>query len=517
MECINGIVPGLGTARGALETLQNGTWVRRSFPEVGQDVASAVAFLRSLGISGGQRVGFIGSNCYEWIVADLACLALGVVAVPFEQQDTRSCEDLIRTYQLATLLTDRADRLEQGQSVQPFSAVMAHSSGAGSWTAHRWSPEEILAIKFTSGSTQLPKALAAKAKSADDSIAAVQELFEHQPGDRVLVFLPLQLLQQRYWIYSAILFHFDVIVVSAAHVLAALRVARPTVIMGVPEFFETLRSSFLRDIQGDRCARAELAGYRFINRITGGALSRVLGLPRFKRRLGGRVRYLWTGSAPASRESLRFFAEMGVPLLQGYGMNELCIVSKNSLRHHRRGSVGRLLPNKEVQIGPDGEVLVRNRYEVANGYLHCAAGESERTFRADGFVATGDLGYLDSAGYLYITGRKKDLIVLPSGKKIDPNKIESAVQLSGLVECCLAYTTPGLRIALLLKPRPGIDAAAIEALVQRLNSTFAPEERIAATREIPEPFSVENGLLTSQFKLKRTRILEKYAASGGAN
>ena len=510
MACVNQIVPALAGSRGALEVPRNGALTRRSFPEVAGDVARAVAFFRSLGLAAGERVGFLGANCYEWIVADLAGVALGLVAVPFEQNERRDLKELAATYELKILLTDRPEGVASGGVARPFGAVAQSAGVVERVTAHRYSPEETFAIKFTSGSTHEPKALAAKAKSVDDSIASVQELFHHHSKDRVLVFLPLQLLQQRYWIYSAILFEFDVIVVSAAHALGVMTTARPTVIMGVPGFFEALRESFVRDNQRTRYTRALFTAYRLLNRWSGSGLSRITGFPRFKRRLGGQVRYLWTGSAPASEQSLGFFQEMGVPLLQGYGMNELCIVSKNTLQHHKLGSVGRLLPNKEVRIGTDGEILVRNVYEVADRYLRCAPGESELTFLPDGFVATGDLGYLDADGFLYITGRRKDLIVLSNGKKLDPNRIEQPIRSSGLVECCLAYATPAQRIALLVKRRPETDPAEIEALVGTVNESFATEERIAAIHEIPEAFTVENGLLTSQFKLKRQSILDRY-------
>jgi long-chain acyl-CoA synthetase len=512
MECINRVVSSLADSRGTLEMLRGGSLVRRPFSEVARDVSRCVEFFRSLGISTRERIGFIGSNRYEWVVADLACLAMGLVSVPFDQHETREAGQLVAAYDLQVILTDREDLIAESPAVHSFEALLDSPPIPYPLCGYRYSSDDVISIRFTSGSTEVPKALAAKAKSADDSIAAVQELFRHESGDKLLVFLPLQLLQQRYWIYSAILFHFAVVVVSAAHALAVGRIAQPTVIMGVPEFFESLRGSIIKDLRKSIFRRSMFAAYRILNRCTFGALSKTMRLPQVKKRLGGRVRYLWTGSAPASDQTLRFFEEMGVPLLQGYGMNEVCIVSKNTLRHNRRGSVGKLLPNKEVRIGPDGEVQVRCVYEVADSYLYCAPGENESTFLSDGFVATGDLGYLDADGYLYISGRKKDLIVLSSGKKINPNKIEHQVQGFGLTECCMASAPDTRHIVLLLRRRPGVDRAAIDAMIGAVNWTLASEERICGTHEIPEAFSVENGLLTSQFKLRRALISEKFGS-----
>src|SRR5690606_17309951 len=184
--------------------------------------------------------------------------------------------------------------------------------------------------------------------------------------------------------YSAILFDHDVAVVPHRLALAALRRNRPTVVMGVPEFLETLVKGF--DTQGKEASE------------------------RFNTFLGGRVRYLWTGSAPITKSTLQIYEQLGVAVFQGYGMNETCIVSKNFPGSNRVGSVGRVLPNKIVRIDSTGQILVKSRFPVTDRYLNMAAQEWETTFRKDGYIATGDTGHFDEGGYLYITGRLKEII-----------------------------------------------------------------------------------------------------------
>ena len=195
-------------------------------------------------------------------------------------------------------------------------------------------------------------------------------MFTHGPDDDILVFLPLSLLQQRYWVYSALAYGHDVTISSYAAAFATMRRTRPTVVMGVPGFFETAR----RHIEGE----AARHGTSLVEAARG--------------LFGDRIRYLWTGSAPASPAVLEFFDDCGLPIFEGYGLNETCIVSKNHPGAHRRGSVGRVLPGKRVLIDADGVVSVQSDDPVDERYTYAAPGESERVFRAGGVVRTGDLG-----------------------------------------------------------------------------------------------------------------------------
>jgi long-subunit acyl-CoA synthetase (AMP-forming) len=359
-------------------------------------------------------------------------------------------------------------------------------------------PHDATTIKFTSGSTGEPKGLAATVGSIDSSISAVQALFRHGDGDSLFVFLPLSLLQQRYWIYSALRFGHDVTVSTYEAAFPALRQAGATVVMGVPAFYETARNHVE--------ARAR--------RMAGGAVPAPAHLRDAARELfGGRIRYLWTGSAAARPATLAFFADAGLPIYEGYGLNETCIVAKNHPQAHRPGSVGQVLPGKKVTFDASGRISVHSEHPVNWRYEHAAPGESERVFAPDGTVRTGDLGYLDEDGFLFILGRADDVVVLDNGRNILVRPLEEFLKESPAIgECVVACPGQSRLVAVISPAGDPPDTAAIAAQVAAAGAAFGAELRIGDIVIAPEPFSVGNGMLTSQFKPRRRRIAEAYLA-----
>jgi long-subunit acyl-CoA synthetase (AMP-forming) len=345
-------------------------------------------------------------------------------------------------------------------------------------------------LKFTSGSSGEPKGLAASVGSVDCSVSAIQQLFRHGPDDDLFLFLPLSLLQQRYWIYSALVFGHDVTVSSYEAAFPALGLARPTVVMGVPGFYETAMKYLTGRAASSGRPVAELAAQFF----------------------GGRIRYLWTGSAPARPELLSFFTEAGLPIYEGYGLNETCIVAKNAPSAHRPGSVGRVLPGKSVSFDADGVISIRSDYPVSDGYAYCQPGESERMFVGPGLVRTGDLGYLDDDGFLYIRGRADDVIVLDNGRKIVVRPIEEKLKASPAIEDCVLFCPAQTALVAVVSPASEpADEAAIFEHVRRSNEELAADQQIARVVIARPRFTVENGLLSGQFKPRRQQILERFA------
>jgi long-chain acyl-CoA synthetase len=356
----------------------------------------------------------------------------------------------------------------------------------------RYGPRDVTTIKFTSGSTGEPKGLAATAGSIDASINAVQDMFEHTAGDNLFLFLPLSLLQQRYWIYSALRFGHDVTVSTYEAAFPALRGVGATVVMGVPAFYETAKNHIE--------ARARRG-------VIGGDV-RAAARDLF----GDRIRYLWTGSAPARPSMLRFFTEAGMPIYEGYGLNETCIVAKNHPRAHREGSVGQVLPGKKVLFDADGLISVHSEHPVNVRYEYAAPDESERVFAPDGTVRTGDLGYLDDDGFLFIRGRADDVVVLDNGRNVLVRPLEEFLKASPAIEECVVLCS-GSRaqsrlVAVVSAAGDPPDASAITARVAAANAVLG--ERISDLLIAPEPFSIGNGMLTSQFKPRRQRIAETY-------
>jgi len=463
--------------------------------ELDRCAAAVARHLRDLGVGPRDRIGVMAKNCIEWVILDLATLKLGAVVAGFEtgRFDARTMGEL---YGLKLLFVD--DGSENAPNTIALAAVAdwAREPLRPQDTAPLhpgYAPDDICAIKFTSGSTGQPKGLEATVGSVDDSLSSVTKLFGHGDGDNILVFLRLALLQQRYWIYSALAYGHDVTVTTMDEVLPAAQAVGPTVIMGVPGFFDGVKAQ-IENAAGydpqDIAARHEI----------------------IQRRLGGRIRYLWTGSAPASRALLDFYNGCGVALFEGYGLNETCIVAKNCPSAFRIGSVGKLLPNKTVEFDADGILIVGGDHPVNTHYSWCAPGDNEKMFLPDGRVRTHDLGYFDDDGYLYILGRADDIITLSSGRNVLVRPLEERLREHPDVHECVLYGTGRPFLTAIVSPAtPAVNETGLKRHLDEMNRTALPEQQIRGLVVATEPFSIENELLTSQFKPKRREIHRRYA------
>ncbi|MEU8588228.1 AMP-binding protein [Streptomyces sp. NPDC048664] len=451
--------------------------------------------LRERGIGPGSRIGVLAANSLEWVLLDLAALRLKAETAGLEPGKFAPSAELMGAYGLDVLFTDQDPAGLAG--AVPMDTVWDLTEPGGTGAAEdlpavTWEPGEVTTIKFTSGSTGVPKGLGATVGSIDSSLAAVQQIFGHGTDDHLFVFLPLSLLQQRYWVYSALLHGHDLTISTYEAAFAALRRARPTVVMGVPAFFETAR----RQIEARHRRAAAGTDLRQTARVL----------------FGDRIRYLWTGSAPAAAAVHRFYAEAGLALWEGYGMNETCIVTKNHPGAHREGSVGQVLPGKEVLIDADGVIHVRSAHPVNTRYLYARPGDSEKVFAPDGTVRTGDLGHLDEDGFLFVHGRADDVIVLDNGRKIVVRPVEELMRADPAVgECVLFSPTQTDLVAVVSPASTPADHGAIAARLAAVNAVTTADEHISRVIVADPPFSIDNDLLTSQYKPKRARIEAAYA------
>ncbi|MFC7986854.1 AMP-binding protein [Streptomyces sp. NPDC057336] len=460
------------------------------------DLAGRLALhLRRLGLRRGDRIGILARNSLEWVLLDLAALRLGVMTAGFEAGKFTADRGLLDGYGLKLLFSDE-ESTDPGVLPLTEARRMAFDDITGDLPAVVYGPQDETTLKFTSGSTGTPKGLAATAGSIDGSLNTVQELFAHGPDDELFVFLPLSLLQQRYWVYSALCFGHDLTVSAYGSALPALRRTRPTVVMGVPAFYELAR----RHIEARVTDVAEA--------------DRPQALREAARRLfGGRVRYLWTGSAPADPTTLRFFNSCALPIYEGYGMNETCIVAKNHPGATREGSVGQVVPGKTVLLDEHGNISVRSDFPVNRRYTYAAPGVSERVFAPDATVRTGDVGHLDADGFLYITGRADDVVALDNGRNVAVRPIEDRMRQSPAIAECLVFSPGGGELVAVVSPAgAGPDEAAVAAHLGRVNAQAGRYEHVSRAVVAPEPFSVENGLLSSQYKPLRQKIRAAFAA-----
>ncbi|MET8849732.1 AMP-binding protein [Amycolatopsis sp. NPDC004625] len=451
--------------------------------------ATAVARrLRALGIGRGSRVGIVSRNRIEWLLLDLAVLKLGAVTAGFEA-DRFDPAQVGAAFDLALVFAEEAAGAVH--TMDEVAGWAAEPDGEPLPPHPGYDPADICTIKFTSGSTGAPKGLEATVASINSDMAAVQEMFHHTDGDNLLSFMGMWFLQQRYWPYSALVHGHDITMTTYDEALDVAPLARPTVVMGVPGFYE------------DLMARLEAAGP-----IPDVDRRREL----VQERLGGRIRYLWTGSAPARRVLLDFFHDCGVPLYEGYGLTEVCIVAKNHPGAFRLGSVGRLLPGKTVRFAENGALIFGSRHPVNTRYTWAAPGVNEQTFLPTGEVKTADLGHLDEDGFLYLRGRIDDYFSLTTGRTVFVSKIEERLRGHPDIHQCALYGTDRSHLSVVVSPAsPDADHESIRRFVAEGNRDVPTEERVHAIVVAPEPFSMDNGLLTRQLKLRRRDVHERFA------
>jgi long-chain acyl-CoA synthetase len=536
--------------------------------------------LATIGLEAGHRVALVAESRPEWLLADFAVLASGGVVVPV--YPTLSAEQVafvLRDAEVRLAVVSSADQLQKvlavASSVPSLSAVvvmddvapveapplrvlpMAEVEAAGhrrlqdGWgigrefhdRAQAVQPSDLATIIYTSGTTGEPKGVMLTHGNLVANIDGVNQVLEVGEEDVALSFLPLCHAFERMVAYVYLVNGVSMIFAESMETIARdLKTVRPTVMTGVPRVFEKLHARILasgRETTGLRRRVFEravtLATERGRRLSSGQSLSLWLRLQsavaervvyaRVRDGVGGRLRFAVSGSAALRRDLGWFFYGAGIPIIEGYGLTEtapvLCVTPLEAIRF---GTVGPPLPNVELRIAADGEILARGP-NVMQGYL----GRPEDTAAAlrDGWFHTGDIGELDEAGYLRITDRKKDLIVLSSGKKIAPQPIEAGLKADPLVaEAMVVGEKRNYGAALLIPdfevlarraggPAPADEAARARLLerddvrqwfqeaVDAVNAQLARHEQIKRFALLARELSVQGGDLTPTLKIKR--------------
>jgi long-subunit acyl-CoA synthetase (AMP-forming) len=502
----------------AIAHLKAATWRSIDYAELARDVAQAAERLRACGVERGVRIGLRATNGYEWIVYDLALLALGCVNVAFPEAFLRAAADeLIEKYDLALLLLSERDRVER--PISEFALFLEDKRIAPIRRPKRPPEPDPAAIPtwiFSSGTSGRLKCIEVRGDGVEHLIESFVAVIPFVPDDRVLVFLPLSNLQQRLMAFGALWYGRTIVLAEPASLFRALQGGHPTIVIAPPLFYETVENKY-------RALSAPV-------RAALGVANRALAAPVFPRSvreralrgvhrrlydsLGGRVRVLITGMAHTRRSTLEFFRAVGLPLFEAYGVTECGLVAVNSAAHNRLGSVGRPLDDGSVRIAADGEILVTREKLLSRGYLFEDAAESAGTFIAGDTVATGDVGHFDRDGYLYISGRKKEIIVTSGGYKVHPELLEAQIDQSPSVARSVVFGEEGMRslcavVSLRSDARPDAEAG-VREWVGRVNAANPEPSHIGKVVLTREQFTADNGLLTRNLKIDRRAVLRQF-------
>lgn len=490
----------------AVLTFEKGQVVRRSHPQVHADVQAAVERLRAWCVRPGMRVGIRAPNCYEWLVHDLALLELRAVSVAFTD-DFASADPgaLCEQYHLALLLAPGEDgAFEPVASTSGTPEVSPDPDFDRPW------------LIFSSGSSGGVKGITLSRRGVEQNVEAFTGAVGPRPDDRALLFLPLSNFQQRQIYYSAFWHGFDVIVTDPARLFRAMKELEPTTLIAPPMFFEVFETRFGNLPRWKQMAARALGKLALAlpSRSAGQRLARLVFQDAYQA-LGGRMRLMVTGMAPIKRSTLELFALMQLPLFETYGATECGSLAINVPGAHRLGSVGKLLPGVQVKLAPDGELIVHRQHLMALGYFQCAAGENESTFIGDNLVATGDVGRFDADGFLYLVGRKKEIIVTAGGEKVHPEAAEAEIDRCPDVAKSVVLGDGTLKnLVTVVLPKNPEDPEARRRIQRHVEGVSALRPSLSIEKVIftDVAFSRENGLLRPNLKLDRRRISERFSA-----
>ena len=555
-----------------------------SSKEVMERVRDVSLGLGALGLSRGDRVAIVSESRPEWLISDLAILAAGGITVPIYPTlsaaqaryilhdcgarlaivSTRLQLEKIQEIRHQLPALEALIVIEEGvsatsPSVMTFAqlAERGHARMVSEWGAAREfrdaarqaRPEDLATIIYTSGTTGEPKGVMLTHASLVANMYAAAEAFAVHETDVALSFLPLSHSFERMVSYVYLLCGVTVVFAETFDTIGRdVARVRPTVLTGVPRVYEKMHSRIVEKGQSSSTARAALfrwaagvAAARGRAALLGRAASPLVGIQaafadrlvfsRIREGVGGRVRYLVSGSAPLPAAIAEFFHGVGLPIIEGYGLTETApILTVNPPTAPRAGTVGKAIAGVELRIAADGEILARGPNLMAGYYNKPQATEDAIK---DGWFHTGDIGTLDQDGYLAITDRKKDLLVTSGGKKIAPQPIENVLKQSPLIAEAVVIGDRRKYAAALLVPefaalerrlkdlgRPpgertelvGRDdvVALYQEIVDGLNRELSQYERIKRIAVLPREFSIEGGELTPSLKVRRKVVEEKW-------
>jgi long-chain acyl-CoA synthetase len=560
----------------------SGAWEEVTAVELRDEVVDLAKGMIASGISPGHRVAIMARTRYEWSVLSHALWAVGAEVVPIYPTSSRDqVEWILRDSGCVGVV------VEDEQSVMTVGSVCATLPGL----RHVWQldagaleeltrlgesvplttvdslrrivlPDSTAVVAYTSGTSGRPLGCALSHRnvaSPCDTLLAGWGHTAAAPGQQpsVLAFLPFShvygLMIQGLCLRGGILMGHEPDL-SADALAEALRTFRPTYLYAVPSVFEKIYKNFLRTAQeagrGALFERAAETARHFAAAVERQRLGRGSGpgldlrlqhalfertvYRRLRAALGGRVHRATSGGSPLHRDLSLFYEGIGIYVHDGYGLTETCGgVTMQPLGREKSGTVGQALPGTEIRVADDQEILVRGP-SVFQGYVNDDA--ATRAALRGGWLATGDLGFLDSDGYLTITGRKKDVIITSSGKSVAPTALEQRLRMHPLVHQAVVVgdNRPCVGALITLDPdflthwrgglaiqgdTPSREAREENALREEIgravaaaNSAVSRSESIRVFRVLPEPFDQANGLLTPSMKLRRDTIVRHYAA-----
>ena len=560
----------------------DGKWIPATYRELDQKVQHLAAGLLELGVEPGDRVAMLAENRPEWAVADLAIVSLGAINVPlYSTLPPPQVEYILADSGAAVVVVSNQKQLDKVLEIRGNLPALKHvismdaptaptegvtlladimADGAANVEgqarvrsrAETVRPHDLATIIYTSGTTGDPKGAVLTHDNFMSNAQSVQMLVEVGPTDLFLSFLPLSHVFERMAGHYLPLTSGSTVAYaeSVFTVQGNMGEVKPTVMASVPRLYESIHSRTVDGIAKQPEKRRKMAewalkiGWEYHRkRVRGeraGLLTslqyqiadRMVLAPLREKVTGGRLRFFISGGAPLPVTTAEFIISTGLHVLEGYGLTETApVICVNLPERTKIGTVGPPIPGVEVRIAEDGEILSRGPH-IMRGYFNKPE-ETAKSIDADGWFHTGDIGKLDEEGYLKITDRKKDIIVLANGKNVAPQPIEAKIKGSQYVASVVLFGDRQPQIVALIVPdmehlkqwarKQSLETKDVEALLKQAavkklfrdelearSKELADFEKIRRFTLLPRDFSQDRGEVTPTLKIKRQVVAKNY-------
>ncbi len=561
----------------AYHVREGGVWNATSWGTYAEEVKTAAKALIALGLEIGHPVGILGFNRPEWVIMDIAAMAVGgVPAGIYTTNSPAECQYIIGHAEAPIVLLENEDQWNKIDEVRDRLPALRHVvmmkgpaiddelvmsweefMARGSETSDAefqarldgLDMDQLATLIYTSGTTGPPKGVMLSHDNLAWTAAQTVQMFQVESGDTTLSYLPLShIAEQIFSIHVPASSGGSVYYAESIEKLADnLREVQPSIFFAVPRVWERFHAGVVAKLDEATGAKAKIADWArgVVGKVTDlrcegkeptgllagqYAVAKKLVIDKIKPQLGmTNSRVLGVGAAPISAEILEFFGSLDMIIYEVYGQSEDTGPSTtNRPGKVRFGSVGPNWPGTEVVIADDGEILVKGR-NVFLGYYRDEA-ETRETL-IDGWLHSGDLGAFDDDGFLWITGRKKDIIITAGGKNVAPRPLEAALKNHPLVSEVVLIGDRRKFLSALVTLDEETSAAFVEehnisgppheseqiikeldAAVEELNKNFARVEQIKKFTVLARQLSIEGGELTPTLKVKRNKVSEHFAA-----
>lgn len=560
----------------------NGQYAGISYVEAQRRVELFASGLASLGVKKGDRVAIISENRPEWAIADLAVVSLGAIDVPvYPTMTAKQTEYIFNDAGVVAVVVSNQYQLNKvmkvAVNVKGLKHIILMNEKSGVETGalafnkvmemgERFRetnpqyladalklvrPDNLLTFIYTSGTTGNPKGVMLSHGNLVSNIISSAKVIELHERYTILSFLPLSHSFERMaGYYTAMACGATIAYAESVETVRDnMLEVRPNVVMTVPRLFERIHSRIIKQVDaGPALQRAIFywavkTGHEFQKARRRSALSPVLKLKnaiadklvfaKIRARTGGQMKFFVSGGAALPREFGEFFEAIGLTVIEGYGLTETSpVLTVNRLEAYKFGSVGQVIPGVTLKIAEDGEILARGP-NIMQGYWNNPDATAE-VIDKEGWFHTGDIGVIDSDGYVYITDRKKHLFVSSGGKNIAPQPIENLFLSSKYIEQFVLIGDRRMFLTALIVPdfdslkeyadthklpyQGNTDLvklkevnALIEQDIQQMQKDLASFERVRKFALLEKPFTIEDGELTPTLKVKRKVVEERYA------